>query len=76
MDAYRLRWALGVPEMNWTDAEVDHLIELGSVLSAQSTVKQKNLKHWLKGYSMGVAFMTELFTYDEVLQRWKEHYEG
>ncbi len=62
--------------MNWTDAEVDHLIELGSVLSNQSAVKQKNLKHWLKGYSMGVAFITELFTYDEVLQRWKEHYEN
>ena len=58
--------------MSWTDAEVDHLIELGSVLSEQSTVKQKNLKQWLKGYSMGVAFMTQLFSYDEVVQRWKQ----
>ena len=72
MDESWIRWALGVSEVTWTDAEVDHLIELGSVLSVQSPVKQKNLKHWLKGYSMGVALMTQLFTYDEVVQRWKQ----
>jgi hypothetical protein len=58
--------------MTWTDEEVDHLIELALPLSEQQGVKQKNFKHWLKGYSMGIGFITHLFTYDEVVKKWKE----
>ena len=58
--------------MSWTDAEMENLIKLGSALSEQQTVKQKNLKHWFKGYTMGLALVTHLFSYDEVVKRWEE----
>jgi hypothetical protein len=72
MDAYWFRWALGVSEMSWTDDQYIHLYEMGNALSEQETVRQKNLKHWFKGYTMGLAILTSLFSYDEVVKRWEE----
>ena len=58
--------------MTWSDEEKNYLIALALPLSNQEGVKQKNFKHWLKGYSTGMAFVTYLFTYDEVAERWKK----
>jgi hypothetical protein len=45
---------------------------MGNALSEQETVRQKNLKHWFKGYTTGLAILTSLFSYDEVVKRWEE----
>ena len=58
--------------MTWTDDEVTALMALGSLISDQQTVKQKNLKHWTKGYSMGLSVLMSLFTFDEFMERWEK----
>lgn len=72
MDESWFRWALGVSEMTWTDEEMKEIMHIGGSLAANQKVRQKNLMHWFKGYTMGLSLLTSLFTYPEFKERWKK----
>jgi len=75
VDAYRFRWALGISKMTWTDDQMKEIVQIGGSLAAGQKVRQKNLTHWFKGYTMGLSLLTSLFTYSEFKERWKKSNE-
>jgi len=56
--------------MSWSDDEMKEVMFIGLSLAENQKIKEKNMKHWLKGFTMGLSVLAAYFTYDEFLEKW------